>query len=109
MAHEKELSTPQLVVEATREALTLVRSEIELAKTELRDDLASEITAVKGLSVAAMATLAAVNLLLVSGVLALATVMPAWAAALVFAAAVALVATIAGTVGWKLPSRLGWH
>ena len=96
-----ELSTSELVVETTREALTLIRSEIELAKAELKADLASEISAIKGLGLAVLGALAALNLLLVSGALGLATLMPAWAAGLVVAGLVALVAVVAGLVGWK--------
>jgi hypothetical protein len=95
------LSTPQLLGETAREAVALVKSEIELAKAELKEDLKAEVAAVKGLSVAALCALFMVNLLLVAGVLALATVMPGWVAALIVAAAVGLAGGIAGAIGWK--------
>jgi hypothetical protein len=95
------LSTPELVTEAAREAMTLIKAEIQLARAELKEDVRSEIAAAKGLSVAAVCALLVVNLLLVAGVLALATVLPGWASALLVAAAVALAGAIAGVVGWK--------
>jgi hypothetical protein len=96
-----ELSTSQLVVETTREALTLIKSEIELAKAELKADVASEVAAAKGLGVATVGALAVVNLLLVAAALGLGTVMPAWAAALLVASVVAVVAAVAGALGWR--------
>jgi uncharacterized membrane protein YqjE len=95
------LSTPQLISEAAREAVTLVKSEIELAKVELKDDLKSEVQALAGLSVAGLCALLMVNLLLVAAVLGLAAVMPGWLAALIVAAVVGLAGGIAGAIGWK--------
>jgi uncharacterized membrane protein YqjE len=96
-----DLSTSQLVIETTREAMQLIKSEIELAKTELKADVARELSAIKTLGLALLGAVAALNLLLVSGALGLATVMPAWAAGLAVTGVVALVAAIAGAVGWK--------
>jgi uncharacterized membrane protein YqjE len=95
------LSTPALVAEAARETVTLVKSEMELARAELKEDLRAEVAAATGLSVAAVCGLLMVTLLLVAAVFALATVMPGWLAALVVAAAVGLAGAIAGVVGWK--------
>jgi uncharacterized membrane protein YqjE len=96
-----QLPTSELVMETTRQALTLVRSELELAKAELKSDLASELAAVKGLGLAALGALATLNLLLVAAALGLASFMPGWAAALVVAGIVALLAVVAAGVGWK--------
>jgi hypothetical protein len=95
------MSSPKLVMEVTREALTLIRSEMDLAKVELKEDLRGEIAAAKQLSVAAVAALSMLNLLLVAAAFGLARVMPDWAAALVVAAVMAVVAGVAGAVGWK--------
>jgi uncharacterized membrane protein YqjE len=95
------LSTPRLLGEAAREAVALVKSEIELAKAELKQDLKSELAGVKGLSVAAILALFMVNVLLVAGVFGLATLMPGWLAALIVAGLVGLAGGIAGAVGWK--------
>jgi hypothetical protein len=96
-----ELSTPQLLSEATREAVALVKSEIALARAELKEDLQSELSAVKDFSVAAVAALIMVSLLFVAGVLGLATVMAGWLAALLVAAVVGIAGGIAGALGWK--------
>jgi uncharacterized membrane protein YqjE len=96
-----QASTPQLIGEAAREAIALVKSEIELAKAELKEDIKAEVAAAKGLSVAAVCALLMVSLLLVAVVLALANVMPGWAAALIVAAVVGIGGAIAGAVGWK--------
>ncbi len=101
VAPASALSTPQLVTEAAREAINLVKTEIELAKAELKEDLKSEITAAKGLSVAAICALGTFNMLLVAAAFALANVVPGWAAALIVAAVVGLLGGIAGAVGWK--------
>ena len=54
----------------------------------------------KGLGVGALCALCTVNLMLVAVALALGNVMAEWAAALIVAAAVLAVGTIAGVVGW---------
>jgi hypothetical protein len=96
-----ELSTLALMREVTTKAAALVRKEIELARAELKQDLQTELTTVKALGVAAVLGIAALTLLLVAGALGLASVMPAWGAALVVAAATAVAAGIAGGIGWS--------
>jgi hypothetical protein len=97
----KELSTLDLVKEITAEVGHLAEKQIALAKAEIRADLKAEATMVGGLGVAALAGLATLNLLLVTGVLALAQLMPAWAAGLVVSGVMALVAAIVGLVAWN--------
>src|SRR3954452_6268847 len=99
------MSTPQLVSETIKEALALVRAEIQLARVELKSDVAAGVDAAKALGVAAVCALVVLNLLLVAAVLGLATIMPAWAAALLVAAVVALAGAIFGLLGWKHVSR----
>jgi uncharacterized membrane protein YuzA (DUF378 family) len=95
------LPTRELLAEAAKESVTLLRTELELAKTELKEDLKSEVAAAKGLSVAAVCALCVLNLLLVSVALALTGVVAPWAAPLLVAAGVALVGAVAGAFGWK--------
>jgi Putative Actinobacterial Holin-X, holin superfamily III len=97
----KELSTLDLVKEITTEVGHLAEKQIALAKAELRADLKAEATMVGGLGAAALAGLATLNLLLVTGVLALARLMPAWTAGLVVSGAMAVVAGIVGFVAWN--------
>jgi uncharacterized membrane protein YqjE len=95
------LSSGQLMAETAREAIALVRSQIEMARVELKQDLQSEVKAAKGLSVAAVCALMMLSMLLFAGVVALARVMPMWAGALVVAGVMALAGGIAGLLGWK--------
>jgi hypothetical protein len=93
-------STGELVGAMFKQSAELVMKEVALAKTELRADLQREVKMAEGLGVAAICGLCAVNLLLVAGALALAQVMPAWAAAMIVAAAVLAVGALAGALGW---------
>jgi Putative Actinobacterial Holin-X, holin superfamily III len=95
------LPSTQLVAETAREAVALLKAQVELAKTELKEDLRSEAAAAKGLSVALLAAICVVNLLLVTGAVALAQVLPLWAALLIVAGTVLLIAGIAAALGWK--------
>ena len=96
----EQLSTRELVAHTLENVALLVKKEIELARSELRADLKAEVAMAKGLGVAGLCALFAVNLMLVAVALALGTVMPEWAAALLVAAAVLAVGTVAGLVGW---------
>jgi MFS family permease len=95
------MSSPKLALEVTGEALNLIKAELELAKTELKADLKTEVAAAKGLSVAAVCGLLFLCMALVAGALALGTVMPAWGAALAVAGFVLVIGGIAGAIGWK--------
>jgi hypothetical protein len=97
----RALSTRELIGEITGTAAQLARKEVELAKTELRADLRSQLALVKSLGVAALAALLAINLLLVSAVLALAPWVAPWLSALVGGAALLLVGAVVGYVGWS--------
>jgi hypothetical protein len=103
------LSSAELVKTVMKKVTELAKTEIALATTELRADLKAEAAAATGLGVAAIAGLAVLNLLLVTAVLALALVMPAWAAGLLVSGVVLLIAVIAGVTGWgkrvKTPLR----
>jgi hypothetical protein len=103
------LSTPALVKAALHDVTELVKTHVQLARAEIRADLKSELTAAKGLGIGALAALTGVNLLLVTGILALALVMPGWAAGLVVSGAVLIAAAIAGAVGWSKRIREPIH
>jgi len=96
----ESLSTIELIKAITNDVERLVKAQLALAKAEVKADLASEGKMVAGLGVAAVAGLLALNLLFVTAILALATVLPAWVAGLVVSGAVLLVAAIAGIIGW---------
>jgi uncharacterized membrane protein YqjE len=97
----RALPSTQLVGETAREAIALIKAQVDLAKVELKEDLQAEVAAAKGLSVAAVAALSGLNLLLVAGAFGLAAVMPAWGALLIVAAVVLLLGAIAARVGFK--------
>jgi Putative Actinobacterial Holin-X, holin superfamily III len=99
-ARLESLSNKELLQTITRDAVTLAKKEVELAKTELKADLKAEVGMAKGLGVAGLCAIWAVSLILVAAVFALSTVMAGWVAALLVAAAVLIVGGIAGMVGW---------
>jgi hypothetical protein len=100
-ADPSALSSPRLMGETAREAIVLIKAQVDLAKAELKDDIRAEVGAAKGLSVALVCALSGVNLLLVAAAFGLAQVMPVWGALLAVAGVVLLVAAIAGAVGVK--------
>ncbi|HVU50090.1 MAG TPA: phage holin family protein [Polyangia bacterium] len=97
----RDLSTTELVKEVVREVGQLARTQVELAATEARADLRAGLGAFGALGVAAVAALLSVNLLLATAVLALARVLPGWAAGLIVSGGVAAVALVAGVIGWR--------
>ena len=99
----RALSARELVTELARQASLLARKEVALAKSEVREDLRTEIRTATGLGVAGVCALCTLNLLLVALVLGLAEadVLRGWLAALVVAAVVLAIGTVAGLVGWK--------
>ncbi|HEY4184821.1 MAG TPA: phage holin family protein [Polyangia bacterium] len=98
-------STAALIEGFAAQAAALAKKEIELAKTELRDDLKAEVAAVGRLGVAGLAAFMTVNLLLVTGVLVLARAMPVWGAGLLASGSTLLFSVIVGMAGWKKLTR----
>lgn len=98
-------STAALMAELATQATALAKKEIELAKVELREDLHKEVAAAGRLGIAALAGFLTLNLLLVTGVLALARTMPAWGAGLLASGLTLLLAVAMGMSGWKLVMR----
>jgi uncharacterized membrane protein YqjE len=98
----RRLATRDLVGELARKASELARSEVALAKAEVKADLRSEIKMASGLGIAGLCAILTLALLLVSAVLAIVEAgwAPGWLAALVVAAVVLAIGTIAGLVGW---------
>lgn len=99
------LSTPQILAEISRETQQLMKTHVELVKAEMRADLARETSVLKGFGIAALAGLAGVNLLLMSGVLALAQTMPAWQAGLLATAVVLLLGIGIAVYSWNIRVR----
>jgi hypothetical protein len=94
------MSNRELISHVIDSATLLAKKEIQLVRSELKQDIKAEVGMVKGLGVGALCALCTVNLMLVAVALALGNVMAEWAAALIVAAGVLAVGTIAGVVGW---------
>lgn len=100
-AATSELSTKDLLRRIVSESGELVRKEIDLAKAELHANLHGTLVMAKGLIAAGVLALIGVTLLLVAAIFGLATVMPAWGAALLVAGVVLAAAFVAFAIGWK--------
>ncbi len=96
----RDLSTVELVREITAEVTLLARKEIELARTELKANLKAEVMVVGGLSIAALAALCTINLLLVTAVLGLAMVLPGWGAGLIVSGITLVTTGIIAGLSW---------
>jgi hypothetical protein len=104
-----QLSTAELVKTTLAELGELAKTHVALARAEIRADMKSELATVKGLAIGGLAALTALNLLLVTGILALARVMPAWGAGLAVTGGVLLVAAIVAGIGWSRRVREPIH
>ena len=98
-------STAELVARLADEAKALVKTEVALAKSELRNEWKDELKMGLGFAAAAVAALVTLNLLFVALTLALAESLPAWAAALIVAAGTLVIGGVAGVIGWNYRVR----
>jgi hypothetical protein len=96
-----QMSTPALLEEITEQVSLLAKKQIELAKTEVLADLRQEAGVIGGIGIAAVLGLGGAILLLVTGVLALALLMPAWMAGGTVTGVTLLAAAILGLVSWR--------
>ncbi|HWV39303.1 MAG TPA: phage holin family protein [Vulgatibacter sp.] len=83
----------------------LAQQEVELAKTEARAQLRTEAKTAAGLSIAAICALLAVAMMLVAVALLLDIWLAGWLSALLVAAFVLAVGSIAGLLGWRTRVR----
>ena len=97
----QQLGTGALLKEIGSHLELLAKKQVELARMELRADLQSEARVAGGLGIAALAGLAGINLLLVTGVLGLSLVMAGWKAGLLVSGVVLVVAALLGLVSWR--------
>ena len=79
----------------------IIRAEVSLAKTELREQLAKARSAALLLAIGVVATIFACGIGLLALVLGLSLIMPQWGAALVVAIALAIVSIVTLAVGLK--------
>ena len=95
------LSTFGLMREIASQAGLLVKKQVELARMEIKADARTEAKVAGGLGLAAVGALIAVTLLFVTAALALALVLPGWAAGLIVTGIVAAAAGIVAAVSWR--------
>jgi uncharacterized membrane protein YqjE len=102
-AEDRSLS--DVLQDVIRNVQEIVRSEVRLAKTEMREEAAKAKSATLLLGAGAVTAIFAILFLLLMIVHALALVMPSWAAALIVGAVLAVVAGVtlpAGVRRFKL-------
>lgn len=97
--------TSALIGDLASQTKALVTKEMELAKLELKEDLRQELVAATRLGIAGLAGFLALNLLLVTCVLALAHVMANWGAGLLATGVMLVVAAAMAVSGWKRITR----
>lgn len=83
----------------------LAQQEVDLAKTEAKEQLKTEAKTAVGLSTAAVCALLTVTMILVAVAFLLDIWLPGWLSALLVAAFVLMVGTIAGLAGWAMRVR----
>jgi hypothetical protein len=94
------LSNRELWKTLLSDASELVKTEVALAKTELRRDLKQEATMAAGIGAGALLAYAGIVLVFVTVVLALGTVMPAWGAGLIVTGLLFAAAAASAAIGW---------
>jgi len=103
----QERSVGQLVVAVKRDLLALVKSEVALAKAEIAGEAKTAGIGAGMFAGAALFGFLALVFLLVAGSLALALVLPTWAAFLVVGGALLLLAGLLALVGKSRVSKVG--
>lgn len=93
--------TMELLRGVAAKTSALLGKEVELARTELKNDFAAELATVKSWAVAAVAAVLTVNMVLVAAVFALLPYVAGWLAALIMAGATLIVTLIAAGIGWR--------
>jgi len=96
-----DLSTPELMKEIVGQVALLGKKQVALARTELEANIRNEVKVAGGLGAAGVGAIITVTLFLVTAILGLATVMPAWAAGLAVSGFMLLVVAIVAGVSWS--------
>lgn len=87
--HERSIG--DVMADLFRDGSDLIRQEVELAKAEMRENVSRMVRDSIGIAVGAVLALIGLMALTAAAILALALVMPAWAAALIIGGALALI------------------
>src|SRR2546423_1001933 len=99
MAVQTERSFAELLQDIAANVQEIIRSEFRLAKTEVREEVAKARTSVSMLGAGVFIGLYALGFLLLTAVYALQLALPAWLAALIVGATVAVIAAALIAVG----------
>jgi membrane protein len=95
----RELSTVQLAGRVAGDVGTLVRKEVELARQEITEGIASRLKGAAAFAGAAVMGLFLLGFLAAAGAVALALVLPLWASLLIVAGVFLLLALVAASLG----------
>jgi len=99
MRAQSERSVPEVLQDIIGNIQEILRSEVQLAKTELKEEAAEAAKPLITMGVGLVLGAYSVGLLLLAAVYALAKIMSMWSAALLVGAAVAIVAVLLINVG----------
>ena len=99
-------SISDILQEVLRNLQDIVRFEVRLAKTEVRQEIVKAKFAALLMAVGALCGVFALFFLLLAGVYALSLVVPGWAAALIVTGALMLIAAITVIAGLKQSKRI---
>jgi len=91
-----------IVEDILRHVGEIIRSEVRLAQTEIRQDLSEAKKACAYLAAASVAGMFALGFLLLAGVYGLSTIMPQWAAAISVGAGLAIVGGTLLSMGLRM-------
>jgi uncharacterized membrane protein YqjE len=99
----RDATTPELLGALVRETAELVRTEVALARAEVKADIQRELRAAIGIGIAAVCALVVLTLVLVAIALAIAdaTRLTEWAAVLLIALPVFTIGVVAGVIGFS--------
>ena len=99
MREHSDRSLPEVVQDMFGNVQEILRSEFQLAKTEVKEEAAEAATPILLMGVGVVLAVYAVGFLLLAAVYGLATVMTMWSAALLVGAVVAIMAVLMLNVG----------
>jgi uncharacterized membrane protein YqjE len=94
MHAQSERSVPEVLQDIIGNVQEILRSEVQLAKTELKEEAAEAATPIMTMGVGLVLAAYAVGLLLLAAVFGLTTIMATWSAALLVGAVVAIIAVL---------------
>jgi uncharacterized membrane protein YqjE len=107
MRANSERSLPEVVQDMFGNVQEILRSEFQLAKTEVKEEAAEAATPILMMGVGVLLAIYGFGFLLLAAVYGLATIMAMWSAALLVGAVVAIIAVVLINVGRGKLKRVG--